>query len=222
MDQEGQDSVGQGTIHGGSGGLTFGERYRTFRFQTPKIRWSRYQSSIGICRGPRLPNCRICSAIVETSGHQYARSHSWFAISRAVPWSCIQSGELEVADSLQSWTGMRKGCYLLDIDVSQARGEEGQRFRCTYASTTHPGSPIDDTLKTLATVCNSTSSATTLSLSSPATATAALAACQLLASPCIEFNWGMWGTARIWRRWTLHSSYHQSKLYCSGCTSPCV
>jgi hypothetical protein len=170
----------------------------------------------------RLPDCRICSAIVETSGHQYARSHSWFAISRAVPWSCIQSGELKVADSLQSWTGMRKGCYLLDIDVSQARGEEGQRFRCTYASTTHPGSPIDDTLKTLATVCNSTSSATTLSLSSPATATAALAACQLLASPCIEFNWGMWGTARIWRRWTLHSSYHKSKLYCSGCTSPCV
>jgi hypothetical protein len=57
MDQEGQDSVGQGTtIHVGPGGLKFGERYRTFRSQTPKIRWSRYQSSIGICRGPLSSN----------------------------------------------------------------------------------------------------------------------------------------------------------------------
>jgi hypothetical protein len=52
LDQEGQDSVDQCTIHVNSGGPKFGEWYQTFRLQTPKIRWSRYQSSIGISRGP--------------------------------------------------------------------------------------------------------------------------------------------------------------------------
>jgi hypothetical protein len=42
-----------------------------------------------------------------------------------------------------------------------------------------PGSPVNDTLKLLATACNSTSSAMTSSPSSPATATVALTACQL-------------------------------------------
>ena len=47
MDRKEQDSVGQVTIHLCSGGHKFGERYRTFRTQTPKIWWS-----TGICRGP--------------------------------------------------------------------------------------------------------------------------------------------------------------------------
>ena len=74
----------------------------------------------------RLPDCCICSTVIETSRHQYAHSHNWFAISRTVPWSCIQSGELGVADSLQSWTRMGKGCILAwhwQISVaSQRRG----------------------------------------------------------------------------------------------------
>jgi hypothetical protein len=37
---------GEGTIHVGSGGHKFSEWYWTFRSRTPKIRWSRYQSSI--------------------------------------------------------------------------------------------------------------------------------------------------------------------------------
>ena len=44
----------QGTIHVCSGGPKFDERYWTFQSQTPKIWWSWYQSSIGICQGPVL------------------------------------------------------------------------------------------------------------------------------------------------------------------------
>jgi hypothetical protein len=58
--------VDQGTIHICSGGPKFGERYRTFRSQTPKIRWSWYQSSIGICRGPALPETKCTRRYVQT------------------------------------------------------------------------------------------------------------------------------------------------------------
>src|SRR5882672_12567165 len=70
---KGQDSVDQGTIHICSGGPKFGERYRTFRSQTPKIRWSWYQSSIGIYRGPtlRTPTYQseiyVCAACITSS-----------------------------------------------------------------------------------------------------------------------------------------------------------
>ena len=80
MDQEGQDSVGQGTIHVGSGGLKFGERYRTFRSQTPKIRWSRYQSSIGICRGPIEAHSLMKSC--DSQGKSHARDALQSAESR--------------------------------------------------------------------------------------------------------------------------------------------
>ena len=61
IDRKGQDSVDQGTIHVCSGGPKFSERYWS---QTPKIWWSRYQSSIGICWGPFLLHLLFWACVV--------------------------------------------------------------------------------------------------------------------------------------------------------------
>jgi hypothetical protein len=52
MVQESPNSVQHGTIDIGSGSPIFGDLHRTFRLQTPKIRWYRYETFIGISRGP--------------------------------------------------------------------------------------------------------------------------------------------------------------------------
>jgi hypothetical protein len=54
MVQEPPNSVQQGTIDIGAGGPKFGDLHRTFRLQASKIRWYRYETFIGISRGPAL------------------------------------------------------------------------------------------------------------------------------------------------------------------------
>jgi hypothetical protein len=60
MVQEPPNSVQHGIIDSGAGGPKFGDLHRTFWLQTPKIWWYRYETFIGISRGPdTVSQCRV-------------------------------------------------------------------------------------------------------------------------------------------------------------------